>query len=162
MKRVLVCTVLLACFASQAMAAQTVWQGDLFITEVNNASLCNAVNMKVGEFARFVLRPKSAPDNGTTDLLSWTFPRAAGQLVPTPNGTSLDAATQAIVRSISGSAGFSQRNSAINATLSPAAPVAQSIVTISIVINNFLSNQAPSPASGCHVTFEGALIKRPG
>jgi hypothetical protein len=160
MKRVLVCTVLLACFASQAMAAQTVWQGDLFITEVNNVTLCNAVNMKVGEFARFVLRPKSAPDNGTTDLLSWTFPRAAGQLVP--SGGSLDAATVATVRSISGSAGFSQRNSAINATLSPAAPVAQSIVTISIVINNFLSNQAPSPASGCHVTFEGALIKRPG
>ena len=160
MKRVLVCTVLLACFASPAMAAQTVWQGDLFITEVNNVTLCNAVNMKVGEFARFVLRPKSAPDNGTTDLLSWTFPRAAGQLVP--SGGSLDAATFATVRSISGSAGFSQRNSTIDATLSPAAPVAQSIVTISIIINNFLSNQAPSPASGCHVTFEGALIKRPG
>jgi len=160
MKRTLVCTVLLACFASPAMAAQTVWQGDLFITEVNSASLCNAVNMKVGEFARFVLRPKSAPDNGITDLLSWTFPRAAGQLVP--SGGSLDAATLATVRSISGSAGFSQRNSAIDAILSPAAPVAQSIVTISIVINNFLSNQAPSPASGCNVTFEGALIKRPG
>ncbi len=160
MKRTLVCTVLLACFASPAMAAQTVWQGDLFITEVNNASLCNAVNMKVGEFARFVLRPKSAPDNGTTDLLSWTFPRAAGQLVP--SGGSLDAATLATVRSISGSAGFSQRNSTINAILSPPAPVAQRIVTISIVINNFLSNQAPSPASGCNVTFEGALIKRPG
>ena len=160
MNRALVCTVLLACFASPAMAAQTVWQGDLFITEVNNVSLCNAVHMKVGEFARFVLRPKSAAGNGTTDLLSWTFPRAAGQLVP--SGGSLDAATLATVRSISGSAGFSQRNSAIDAILSPPAPVAQSIVTISIVINNFLSNQAPSPASGCNVTFEGALIKRPG
>jgi len=160
MNRALVCTVLLASFASPAMAAQTVWQGDLFIAEVNNVSLCNAVHMKVGDFARFVLRPKSVAGNGTTDLLSWTFPRAAGQLVPT--GGSLDAATQAVVRTISGSAGFSQRNSTIDATLIPAAPVAQSTVTISIVINNFFSNQPPSPVSGCNVTFEGALTKRPG
>ena len=159
MNRALVCTVLLACFASPAMAAQTVWQGDLFIAEVNNATLCNAVNMKVGDFARFVLRPKSVAGNGATDLLSWTFPRAAGQLVPT--GGSLDAATHATVRTISGSAGFSQRNSAIDATLSPAAPVAQRVVAISIVINNFLSNHPPSPLSGCNVTFEGALTKRP-
>ena len=161
MKRALICTALLACLAYPAQAANIMWQGDLFITAVNTAAACNAVNMKVGDFARFNFRPRNVGTNGNSDLLSWTLPRAAGQLQP--NGGSLDAATQATVRTIFGSAGFSQHtNSAIAATVDPPIVGAgDNTVSLSIVINNFFSSPAPTPVSGCNVTFQGALSKRP-
>src|SRR5919106_6247157 len=107
MKRILVGTALLTCLAAPALAAPTLWQGDLFITAVNNAAACDAVGMEVADFARFHFRPKnngSVEGNGRSDLLSWNFQRSSGQL--TPVGGVLHTADTATVRFISPSAAF--------------------------------------------------------
>jgi hypothetical protein len=161
MKRTFVCGALLtSVFANPASAAFTMWQGDLYIKSVVNvvAGACTAVNMQVGDFARFEFRPKNVGTNGATDLLSWTFSRSAGQVAPT--GGSLDLATLATVRFISGSAGFTQvPNSPISATVTPSAPTAaNTTIPITITINNIYSGSA---ASNCNATFSGVVVKRP-
>lgn len=160
MKGVLVGTALLTCLASPAMAATTLWQGDLFITAVNNVAACDAVNMQVAHFARFNFQPKSVAGNGVSDLLSWTFSRSSGQM--TPGGGVLNTATRATVRYVFGSAKFSQiANSPIDATVSPAAPTGgTATVLMTVRINNIYSS-SDAALSGCNATFSGVLTKRP-
>ena len=160
MKRILVGTALLTCLAAPALGAPTLWQGDLFITAVNNAAACDAVSMQVADFARFNFRPKSVAGNGQSDLLSWNFQRSSGHM--TPVGGVLDTATAATVRYIFSSAGFSQiANSPIVATVNPAAPAATTAtVRVTITINNFYSSSIGA-LSGCNATFSGALTRRP-
>ena len=61
-----------------------------------------------------------------------------------------------------GSAGFAQiANTAINATVTPATVlVSTKTVVMTIVINDYFSS-SPAQLSGCTVTFQGALSKRP-
>jgi|SoiMethySBSTD1v2_1073268.scaffolds.fasta_scaffold463779_2 hypothetical protein len=160
MKQALVGMAVLGCVAATpANAAFILWQGDLFIISANTAA-CTAVNMQQGDFARFVFRPKNVPGstNGTSDLLSFSFSRSSGQIAP--NGGNLDTATLATLRTIGGSAGFSQiPNSGINAVVVPAAPAAAApSVSITITINNIFSGSSPS---GCNPTFKGVLSRRP-
>jgi hypothetical protein len=150
----------LVCVASSAQAAFKVWQGDLFITAVNNQAACAAVNMNVGDFARGVFRPKSVAGNGRSDLLAWYFGRSAGQIAP---ASALNAATSATVRIIYGSAGFLQFNNAVlsGVTVNPAAPTTSTpTVTITVTAHDVYSSSTTTP-SGCDITFTGTLAKRP-
>jgi len=146
--------------AATPAAAFSLFQGDLFIIAVNNATACNTVNMQVSDFARFVYRPKSIAGNGTADFLSFNFSRSSGQLAPNPPAT-LDSGTVATLRTIGGSAGFSQIvNSGFNAVVSPPAPAAATqFVNVTVTINNIFSG---STLSGCSPTFRGTLTRRPG
>ena len=171
MKRVLASAALLAlsaspaalftCLAAPAMAATTLWQGDLFITAVNNVTACDAVNMQVAHFARFNFQPKSVAGNGVSDLLSWTFSRSSGQM--TPGGGVLNTATRATVRYVFGSAKFSQiANSPIDATVSPAAPTgATATVLMTVRINNIYSSSGAA-LSGCNATVLRCAHEAPG
>jgi hypothetical protein len=165
MKRLLAEVAVLGCLVSPAYAAgPTTWQGDLFITAVNNAAKCSAVNMNVGDFARGVFRPKSVSGNGPSDLLAWYFSRSAGQVVPTsPGGGTLDGATAATVRIIYGSAGFNQFTGVTltGVDVNPPAPTgATATVAIEITIANVYSS-SPSTPSGCNITLKGTLAKKP-
>ena len=137
-------------------------QGDLFITAVNNATACNTVNMNIGDFARFVLRPKSVAGNGASELLTWHFSRSSGQLAPTPAGTTLDAGTLATLRTIGGSAGFTQitNTSPFAASVVPAPTLATASLAVEVTINNIYSSSAAA-LSGCNPTFKGVLGKKP-
>lgn len=165
MKRALAAAGLLAAFSSPAAAATILWQGDLFVTAVNNVTACSAVNIQVGDFARFSYRPKQVPTstNGNFDQLAWHFARASGQLV-VPSTTNLHGATIAVkLRTIVDSAAFSQiENSPIDATVNPTGQITPDHTTLLVTakINNINSRQ-PNNLSGCHPTFSGALTKRP-
>ncbi len=164
MKRLLIGAAALVCAASPASAAVIVWQGDMFITAVNDATACAAVNMKVGDFARSIYRPKGVGTNGNSDLISFVFGRSAIQVVPTsPAGGLLNGATAGTTRTIGGNAGFLQLTGVAlgGATVSPSPLTAgDPTVAISVTVNNMFSN-SPSSLSGCHVTFSGNLGKRP-
>jgi hypothetical protein len=164
MKRVLVASALLAAVSTPAAAATIIWQGDLFITAVNNATACAAVNLKVGDFARFSYRPKNVAGstNGTFDQLGWQFARAAGHLT-VPSSTNLDQATQAVaVRSINEDANFAQIMTPIDGMVDPAGQITpdDTTVLVTLTINN-IHSRSPGSLSGCHPTFSGALTKRP-
>jgi hypothetical protein len=161
MKRTLLAgAVLFAAAASPAHAVTYSWQGDLFVTGVNDANACGAVGLRVGAFARGVFRPKNLGTNGTSDFLAWHFPGNAGHLQP--NGGSLNAATLATIRIIYGSGGFKQitNNSLTGATVTPAnPPINQPTIKIVVTINNAYPPQTGS--SNCNATFTGTLAKRP-
>jgi hypothetical protein len=161
MKRVLVTgAALLALAASPAHAVTYSWQGDLFITAVNNANTCNAVGLHVGDFARGVFRPKNLGTNGATDMLAWHFGRNAGQLQP--NGGALNGATAALVRIIYGSGGFKQVSGAVltGAIVQPANPVINQ-PTIKITVTMVDAYPPQTGVSNCDITFQGTLAKRP-
>ncbi len=150
----------LAILTSPAQAVTYSWQGDLFITAVNDANACNAVGMHVGDFARGVFRPKNVGTNGTADLLAWHFARSAGHLQP--NGGSLNGATAATVRIIYGSGGFKKVANVVlsGTTLTPAAPV-QNTQTIKISFTMVDAYPPQTGVSNCDLTFQGTLAKRP-
>ncbi len=165
MKRTLIVAALLPCLASSA-SAMALWQGDLFITAVNNAAACKAVGLNVGDFARGVFRARGVSDNGGTDLLSWHFGRSSGQLMPSaPTATTLNGATKATIRIIYGSAGYQQfagaQASTIAATVTNPVTAGTAVVDITLTITNAYSKN-PSTPSGCIATFKGSLAKRPG
>jgi len=151
---------LLTIAASPAHAVVYSWQGDLFITAVNDANACNAVGLHVGDFARGVFRPKNLGTNGTSDLLAWFFGRSAGNLQP--NGGSLNGATAATVRIIYGSGGFKQVANVVlsGATVTPAAPTL-STPTIRITVTMVDAYPPQTGVSNCDATFQGTLAKRP-
>lgn len=156
MKRLLVGTALLTWLAAPALAAPTLWQGDLFITAVNDSAACDAVSMRVSDFARFSFRPKSVAGNGATDVIFWNFQRSSGHMLP--DGGVLNTATTATVRYIHSSAAFSQVTaSPIDATVSGEGTAT---VLMTIRIDNIYSSSRNAP-SGCNATFRGALTKRP-
>jgi hypothetical protein len=159
MKHALIGAALLVSFASPA-AAFTLWQGDMFLTAVNNATACTAVNAKVGDFARGVFRPRNVSDNGVNDLLSLVFARSAMQVVP--NGGNLDGAVAGTLRTIYASAGFQELvNDPLSATVAPTAPTtATPTIAIVVTINNVFSKN-PATLSNCHATYRGTLAKRP-
>jgi hypothetical protein len=164
-KYLLATTGVLACVASPASAASfTLWQGDLFITAVNDATACGAVSMHVGDYARAVFRPKSVPGNGASDLLAWYFPRSAGQIVPTtsPTAGQLNGATAATIQIIYGSAGYNRFVGAVlsGVTVNPAAPATSNpSVFIQATIHDAYSSKSSIP-SGCDITLKGTLGKR--
>lgn len=163
MKRALMAGAVLASFATPASAATVVWQGDMFVTAVNNPTACSTVNVSVGDFARGIFRPKNVATNGTTDLLSFVHSRSAFQIVAsTPAGGSLNGATAATARYIFGSAGFTQlTGNAVTATVTPPTLTTTTpTVAITITINNVFTGNVASP-SGCNATYKGTLAKRP-
>ena len=153
---------LLTIAASPAHAVTYSWQGDLFITAVNDANACNAVGLHVGDFARGVFRPKNiaGSTNGTSDLLAWYFARSAGHL--TPNGGSLNAATAARVRIIYGSGGFKDVTNVVlsGATVTPN-PVVLNTQTVKITFTMVDAYPPQTGVSNCDATFQGTLAKRP-
>jgi hypothetical protein len=161
MKRtILAGAALLAVAATPADAAFYSWQGDLFVTAVNNATACSAVGWSVGSFARGVFRPRNLDQNGPNDLLAWHSPRTAGQLAATGP---LNGETVATIRIIYGSGGFAQFNNApiSGAMVSPAAPmITTPTVRITLTIPNAYSSPPPAAPSGCDLTLNGTLAKR--
>ena len=161
MKRTLLAgAALLAVAATPAHAAFYSWQGDLFVTAVNNVNACNAVGWSVGNFARGVFRPRNLDQNGPNDLLAWHSPRTAGQLAATGP---LNGETAATIRIIYGSGGFQQFNNTpiSGATVTPPAPmISTPTVRITVTIPNAYSS-SPSTPSGCDLTLIGTLAKKP-
>src|SRR5687767_4670317 len=162
MKRVLASAVSLALFASPA-AALTVWQGDMFVTainETNPATSCKNVDVAVGDFFRAVFRPKHVAGNGQNDLLSFVGAQNAVQLFPTtPAGGTLNGATAGTTRIIYDSAGFHKFDNVelSGTTVTPAAPLADTpTVAIEITIKDVLSIH-PTRPSGCNATYAGNL-----
>lgn len=137
-------------------SAQKIWQGDMFITAVNDAVVCNAGRVNVGDFYRGVFRKGGLAGNPATDTLAFFPSRGAIQVAP--DGGVLNEATTATVRYIFGSSGFSQLTgvSIAPTTVAPV-PVKNTtlVVTISVIIPDIFG------VTGCDATLVGRLGKRP-
>jgi hypothetical protein len=151
---------LLTIAASPAHAVTYSWQGDLFVTAVNDANACGAVGLRVGDFARGVFRPKGLGTNGANDMLAWYFGRSAGHLQASG---SLHGATAATVHIIYGSGGLKKVVGAVlsGATVSPN-PVALNTQAVRITFTMVDAYPPQTGVSNCDATFQGTLAKRPG
>jgi len=152
-----------AIFASVGTASAATfysWQGDLFITAASPAAACNAVRMRVGDFARGVFRPRNLGDNGPNDLLAWHFGKSAGQIAA--SGPLNGETTAAFTRYIYGSGGFGQLSNMplSGVTVAPSAPVIGTpTIAITMTIPNVYSSPPPAAPSGCNIQFKGTLAK---
>ena len=167
MKRTLLAgaAALLALAATPAHAATFSWQGDLFITAIAEdvAGQCAAVNQRVGTFGRAVYRPRALGDNGNRDQLAVHYPGAAFHVAVT-TAAKLNGATAGTLSTMFGSGGFnSVTNSTIsNSTTAPVNPaIGSATVVIQTKIHNVFSGGNPVVPSGCHITLNGTLAKKP-
>jgi hypothetical protein len=167
MKRSIFGALIVGCIASPVHAASITWQGDVFITAVNDAQACAAQFLNVGTFGRAVFRPRNLGTNGATDTLSIVFARNAFHVTPTttPVAGSLHQATQARVRYINGyingAAGFIDATGVVlsGVTVNPNSGYTANTPTFKI--NLTLQDIYPQPGpSGCTPTFQGTLAKR--
>ena len=137
------------------------WQGDLFVTNVNDPAACSAIGLNIGTFGRGVFRPKGLGTNGTVDLLAFHMSRSAFHLAPTGDGN-LHQATAATVHYLYGSGGFREStNVALSGvTVAPNSGYTENTATFKIklqVKNIFPPQVGPS---GCNATFQGTLARR--
>jgi hypothetical protein len=163
MKRTIFGALIVGCMASPVHAASITWQGDVFITAVNNAEACAAQFLHVGTFGRAVFRPRNIGTNGATDTLSIVFPRNAFHVAPTttPAAGSLHQATQARVRYINGAAGFIDAPGVVLSGVTVTPNSGYTANTPTFKINLTLQDIYPQPGpSGCTPTFQGTLAKR--
>ena len=141
-----------------AANAQTVWQGDLFVTAVTSACNSPVVALNVGDFIQAILAPKNLSGNGSSDSLNVFLPRGAAYNIVPQNGT-LNAATAFKLVGIhhDGTAGSSTPSSQGPFSVSPStiASVTPS-VTLSFTWHGY------DGVSGCSVSFQGVLTRRPG
>jgi hypothetical protein len=157
MKRVFSAALLWAVIIYPAVAAQVVWQGDLFIKEMHGEA-CVSGDFQTGQYAsyfRAVFKPANLGDNGPNTKLSIVTPRSALQYQW--NAASFGPATVTGTQ-IGGTANVVTSTATfLVANLSPAAPTEDTqTVVIRAKIQDFFGN------AGCTVRLIGSLGNRPG
>jgi hypothetical protein len=137
-----------------AADAATLWQGDMFISTATSA--CSSVGTNAGDFVQAVFAPKKLQGNSTTsDQFAIFRPRgSAAQIVP-KSGT-LNGATTFTLTVIENAAVHTISETTSPITVSPATITATTpTVTITWA-------QAGWDTTGCNVTLQGILARRPG
>jgi len=139
-----------------AANAATVWQGDMFVATATSA--CGSAGINAGDFWQAIFAPKGLPgNNASSDQFALFHPHGfAAQIVP-KSGT-LDKAIAITLTTIRSDATTKINASAGNHsfTVSPPAP---STGTASVTIS---WTQTDWFTTGCNVTLNGVLVRRPG
>ena len=164
MKYTLTTTVIALAMSATANAANTtttptLWSGDMFIT-VNagsTAGACGGVGIATGDVVQAIFAPKALSGNASLDHFSLFFRRGSAiQIVPTSGTLSSTQIQSATITVIDGIKTKNKSTTIPPFTVTPSTiSTSTPWVTISFQIAGFL-------ATGCNVTFNGAVGPRPG
>ena len=140
-----------------AANAETVWQGDIFVTSATSA--CASVGVSVGDDRQAIFAPGTLPGNGSSDQIAIFRPRGSATLLVRLSGT-LDKATSFQYYAINHSATQAQgtyQNQGPFAVTPPkiSATNMPSVVTVTYSWKN-------NGVTNCNMTLTGNLTRRPG
>ncbi len=154
-RRIFAAAALFAVAHTGGAMAQTVWQGEVFLTSVTSPCTPNAVG-SVGDFYRVIYRPKLTGAS-TADALAFVGSRSDYLVTSATGSATLQGSGTYKGTYISSHASTGSTTGAFQLTILPAPVTASALnLTITGTITNFFA------VTGCDIGIRAALTQRVG